>query len=175
MKNYLKKIHKIIYFLLIFCFFLFKTIKIKAVCPLCAVGIGIGLGLSRWLKVDDLISGIWIGGFLMSLSLWTINWLKNKNIKFKFRNFFIILLFYFLTIFPLYYYQIIGHPLNKFLGIDKLLFGIIVGTFIFLFGVWFHNFLKKKNQGKSFFPFQKVFIPILFLIISSLIFFIIIY
>jgi len=64
-----------------------------------------------------------------------------------------------------------GHPENKFFGIDKLLFGIISGSFVFLISVLFHNFLVKKNQGKSFFPFQKVVIPILFLSFLSLIFY----
>jgi hypothetical protein len=65
---------------------------------------------------------------------------------------------------------IIGHPQNKFWGIDKLIFGIFVGTIVFLFSILFEDYLRKKNQGKAYFKFQKVIIPILFLTILSLIF-----
>jgi uncharacterized membrane protein YhdT len=65
---------------------------------------------------------------------------------------------------------IIGHPQNKFLGIDKLIFGIFSGTIIFLISILFENYLRKKNQGKVYFKFQKVLIPVLFLLVLSLIF-----
>jgi len=60
-----------------------------------------------------------------------------------------------------------GHPQNKLWGMDKLLAGIIVGSVVFILSVLFNDFLKKKNQGKVYFPFQRVVIPILFLIIAS--------
>ena len=143
----------------------------RAFRPVCTVAVGAGVGLCRYLGIDDLISGTWIGGFLMSLTLWTIEWLNKKKIKFLFRKILVFVFWYGITIFPLYFLGIMGHPENKFFGIDKLLFGIISGSFVFLISVLFHNFLVKKNQGKSFFPFQKVVIPILFLSFLSLIFY----
>ena len=139
-------------------------------CPICTVAVGAGVGLCRYLGIDDLISGIWIGGLIVSVILWTINWLNKKRIRFFFRKILISAFFCFIIITPLYWLGIMGHPENKFLGIDKLLFGIIAGGLAFILSAWFHNFLKKKNQGKSLFPFQKVLIPILFLVILSLIF-----
>ncbi len=32
-------------------------------CPVCSISIGVGVGLCRYLGIDDLISGVWIGGF----------------------------------------------------------------------------------------------------------------
>ena len=145
----------------------------NAVCPVCTVAVGVGLGFSRWLGIDDLISGVWIGGLIVSLIIWSLNWLNKKQIKFKLSWLAISILFYGLTIIPLYFSGIIGHPLNKFYGIDKILFGAIFGSLVFLLSFWLHNFLKKKNQGKVFFPFQKVALPILFLVIASLIFYLI--
>ena len=142
----------------------------QAVCPVCTMIAGVGVGLCRYLGIDDLISGTWIGGLIISMIIWTVDWLNKKKIRFLFRKILISFFFYFIVIAPLYWLDILGHPKNKFWGIDKLLFGIISGSFAFIFSVWFHNFLKKKNQGKSFFPFQKVLIPVLFLIILSLIF-----
>jgi len=147
----------------------------NAICPVCTFAIGFGVGLSRWLGIDDLISGTWIGGLIASMVYWLLGWLDKKNIKFIFRGTIVAVLFYALAIVPLYYLNIIGHSLNKFLGADKLLFGIAAGTLAFAFSVWLHIFLKKKNQDKSFFPFQKVVIPIFALIVVSLIFCLIIY
>jgi len=58
--------------------------KAFAICPVCTIAIGAGLGLSRWLGVDDVISGIWIGGLLVSTSLWTVNWLRSKKLTLNF-------------------------------------------------------------------------------------------
>ncbi len=139
-------------------------------CPVCTIAMGSGVGLCRYLGIDDLISGVWIGGFLMSLTIWTIDWLNKRKIKFLFRKPLVLIFWYGIVIYPLFKMGIAGHPANKFLGIDKLLFGIISGTIVFLISIFFHNFLLKENRGKAFFPFQKVAIPVLFLAILSLIF-----
>jgi uncharacterized membrane protein (UPF0136 family) len=140
------------------------------ICPVCTIAVAGGVGLCRYLGIDDLISGSWIGALLFSLFLWTIEWLNKKKIKFLFRKPLVFIFWYGLTIFPLMKVGIIGYPQNKFLGIDKLIFGIFSGTIVFLFSILFENYLRKKNQGKAYFKFQKVIVPILFLIILSLIF-----
>lgn len=142
----------------------------KAVCPVCTIALGAGVGLCRWLGIDDVISGIWIGGLAVSIILWILNFIAKKQISFPYSRFIISLLLYLIIIAPLYFLDIIGHPLNRIWGMDKLLFGIIIGSIVFLLSFWFHNFLKNKNQGKSFFPYQKVVLPVLSLIIISLIF-----
>jgi len=142
-------------------------------CPVCTIAVGAGVGLCRYLGIDDLISGTWIGGLIVSLIFWTIDWLNKREIHFLFRKILVSVFFYFIVITPLYWLGIMGHPENKFWGIDKLLFGIISGSFAFILSVLFHNFLIKKNQGKVFFYFQKVVIPISFLVILSLIFYLV--
>lgn len=145
----------------------------RAVCPVCTIAVCAGVGLSRRLGVNDLISGVWIGGLIVSLIIWFLSWLDKRQIRFKMRWLIVAVLFYFIVVAPLYWLGIIGNPLNKFYGIDRLLFGIISGSLVFLISVLLHNFLKKKNQGRSYFPFQKVVLPIFFLIITSLIFWLI--
>lgn len=149
-----------------FSFLLAKTTL--AVCPVCAVAVGAGLGLSRWLGVDDLITGTWVGGLLVTISWWTVDWLDSKKIKFKGRKILITLAYYLLTIVPLYYMGIMGHPYNQFWGLDKLLLGIIVGTVGFFGGSMLNIWLKKKNSGKVYIKFQRVIIPVLILLIISL-------
>lgn len=157
----------------IFIVSLLFALPANAVCPVCAVAVCVGLGLSRWLGIDDLISGVWIGGLIVSLIIWSLDWLNKKQVKFKLNWLVISIIFYGATIIPLYFSGIIGHPLNKFYGIDRILFGTIFGSLVFLLSFWLNNFLKKKNQGKVFFPFQKVALPVLFLLITSLIFYLI--
>lgn len=160
-------------FLLFLLISLLFALPVRAICPVCTVAVGAGVGLSRYLGIDDLISGIWIGGLIISLALWVMDWLDKRKIHFPFRKVLVLCFFYFLTLFPLYSVGMIGSSCNQFLGIDRLLFGIILGSSAFLMGFLFHNFLKSKNEGKVFFPFQKVFLPVLFLLITSLILFLI--
>ena len=146
----------------------------KAVCPVCTIAVGSCVGLARWLKIDDRITGLWVGALIVSLIIWTIDYLNRKNIKFKGRKILTFVLYYALTIIPLYFTGLIGNPLNECWGIDRLLFGIIVGSLIFTGASLFHNYLKKKNNSKSYFPLQKVAFPVGFLAVASLIIYLII-
>jgi hypothetical protein len=139
-------------------------------CPVCTIGVAAGVGLCRYLGIDDLISGVWIGALLIYLVLWTIEFLNRKKIKFLFRKPLIFAFFYLLTIWTFYHYKIIGQEANKFLGIDKLVFGIMAGTIGLLIGINLNNYLIRRNNGKVYFKFQKVIVPIFILIILSLIF-----
>jgi hypothetical protein len=139
-------------------------------CPVCTIGVAAGVGLCRYLGIDDLISGVWIGALLIYLVLWTIEFLNRKKIKFLFRKPLIFAFFYVLTIWAFYHYKIIGQEANKFLGIDKLVLGIIAGTIGLLIGINLNNYLIRRNNGKVYFKFQKVIFPIFILIILSLVF-----
>ena len=144
-----------------------------AVCPICTIAVGAGVGLSRWLGIDDSITGLWIGGLTVSMITWTISWFDKKNIQFKGRIFVTILSYYLLIVIPLYFMGIMGNPLNTICscGLDKLIIGIIVGSFGFWFGAEWYFHLKEKNGGHAYFPFQKVVMPISPLIIMSFIFY----
>jgi hypothetical protein len=140
-----------------------------AVCPVCTVAVGAGLGLAEWLGIDDSISGLWIGALIVSISIWTINWLNSKEIRFKGRKILIFIAYYVIVILPLYWKGMIGHPYNKLCGIDKLLFGIILGSILFSAGVIFHNIIRKRNNNVSYFKGQKIAFPISLLILASII------
>jgi hypothetical protein len=150
---------------------LFSAKVALAICPVCTVAIGAGIGLSRWLGIDDTVTGLWVGGLVVSLIMWTLNWLDSKNIHFKFRKIATTLGYYLIIIAPLYWMGILGHPLNKMWGIDKLMLGIIIGSVVFLLSALWYEQLKKKNNGKAYFPFQKVAMPVGFLLIFSAIFY----
>jgi len=157
-----------------------------AVCPVCTVAVGAGLGLAEWLGIDDSISGLWIGALIVSMSLWTINWLNAKSSTLRnfdsfagereksnfgkiIRNILIFLAYYAIVVLPLYWKGKIGHPLNRLCGIDKLLFGIILGSVLFASAAIAHHYFFKKNGGKSYFKGQKIALPVSFLAIASII------
>jgi len=149
------------------------TLPAQAVCPVCVVAVGAGLGLSEYLGIDDTIAGLWIGGMLIALTIWTINWFNKKGWKFgqkDLRDILIAILYYSLTIWPLWSKNLIGSPQNRFWGIDKLVLGIGLGSLGFLGASLWYNQIKAR-RGKANFPFQKVVMPVGVLIILSLIFY----
>jgi hypothetical protein len=154
-------------------FSLFYAWPAKAICPVCTIAVGAGIGLSRYLGIDDAITGAWIGGLIISIALWTDNWLKGKNKNIAYQKILLIIVYYAVVILPLYWKNIIGHPFNKICGVDKILFGIIFGSLGFWLGSELHLYLKKRNGDKVYFPFQKVAFGLAPLIILSLVFYII--
>lgn len=154
---------------------IFSVQPIYAVCPVCTVAVGAGLGLSRYLGIDDLITSIWIGGLIVSTIYWIIDWINKRNKKGLIVDILTIILTYVFVLIPLYWGGIIGHPFNTFWGIDKIILGTVIGSIAFFLGANIHFYLKKQNQDKVFIPFQKVVIPVGALWLISLIFYLIIY
>lgn len=156
-------------------FLLFPKFSL-AVCPVCTVAVSAGIGIGRWLGIDDTISGLWIGGLISSLVLWTENWLNKRKINYPLRFLSILIGYYILVLLPLYFFSDLltsnFEVIEVFsLKFNKVIFGILIGSFVFWYGSLFHNFLKEKNKGKVYFPFQKVIIPISLLLIISFLFY----
>lgn len=150
--------------------FLFSPLKTLAFCPVCAVAVGGGVGISRWLGLDDLISGIWVGGLIISMSYWFIGWLEKKKISFPFMKPAVFILFYLITILPLYGMGIVGRSFNKICGIDRLVAGVVAGSLVFEIAIRAHYFYKEKNGGRVYFQFQKVIFVIASLTVLSIVF-----
>jgi hypothetical protein len=141
-------------------------------CPVCTVTVIAGLGLSRLLGIDDLVTSIWIGGFILSFSFITINWISKKwpKLKSKYYYFPTIIIMYLFVLIPFKLDGTIGIIRNTLWGIDKIIFGIIIGSIALLTGALTDKYQRRKFK-KIFFPFQKVVFPVFALIITSLIFF----
>ncbi|MFH1253593.1 MAG: hypothetical protein V1664_04675 [Candidatus Uhrbacteria bacterium] len=145
--------------------------KAEAFCPVCTVAAAGGVGLARWLGIDDTITGLWIGALLVSITFWTANWLKKKNLKFPGLVLCSGLFYILITVVPLYFTGVMGHPWNQIWGIDKLAAGMIVGAVFFYAAEKLYLFLKKKNNNHAHFPFEKVVLPVITLIILSGVFY----
>jgi hypothetical protein len=150
---------------------LMLTANAFAVCPICTFAVGAGIGLSQYFGIDDSITGLWCGGLTVSFIIWTINWLDKKNIRFFGRKILIFIGYYILLFIPLFQRHLIGHDLNKLWGLDKIVLGIIIGSIAFYLGSLSYNILKKHHGDRAYFPFQKVVMPVLPLIILSFIFY----
>lgn len=129
-------------------------------CPVCTVTVVAGLGISRWFGIDDLLTSIWIGAFVLSFSFVFYDWLVKKwpRLKTKYSLYITIFLMYVLAILPLY----------KTPTIDRILYGTALGSAVFLLGAYADKYQRKKIK-KIFFPYQKVIFPVLALILASVI------
>jgi hypothetical protein len=144
-------------------------------CPVCTVTVVAGLGISRLLGIDDLITSLWIGAFILSFSFVMIDWINKKWPKWKFGfniwwKVTIIANVYLLALFPLKLNHAIGIVLNRIWGIDKIILGTIIGSLVFLAGAWADKKAREIHGGKQFFIYQKVIFPVLALVLTSVIF-----
>lgn len=153
--------------LLLLSLYIFPT-QVRAVCPVCTVAVAGGIGISRYLGIDDTVTGLWIGAFIISSALWFSSWLRKKHIHIKYQDIISILFFYLLVIVPLKLTGFLGHLTNTIFGIDKIIFGSFLGSLLFLSSVLLDKYLRSKNNGKVYVYYQKVILPVLILSISSL-------
>lgn len=157
-------------YLFIFLIIFFVLAKpVLAVCPLCTVAVGSALGTSRFLGIDDTISSFWIGGLVVSSSLWLSAYLEKKEKLNRFSNpYFIVIIFYFLVLTPLWYTGYIGISLNKLLGVDKILLGTAVGSVVFISSVYADKKVR-MSKGGQLFNYQRVVFPLIGLFVVSVI------
>lgn len=138
-----------------------------AQCPVCIVTVGGGMILAKKFGVDDLLVSLWIGGLNTVIALFLASKFKNKILKNP----------YFLTIIllvtTLIYFQTsnqFGPSTNVLFGINKVIFGQVLGTILVLIGSFIDKITRLKNNGKVLFYYQKVIFPVGLLIIFTLIF-----
>jgi hypothetical protein len=150
---------------------LFVAQSALAVCPVCTVAVVAGAGFSRMIGIDDTVSGIWMGGLLTSIALWTILWLDKKGIKFFFKRKIVYALYFGGAYYSLLWANMLGTDCEKIWGYPKILVGIIIGGFLFRFGEWLEEKMRQANQGEVYMYFQKVIVPIGMLSLASLVFY----
>jgi len=149
---------------LLFLKFAFPS-TVYAHCPLCVAGAAAGITLTRWVGVDDSITGIWIATLLGASSFWLTNWVMSKygdriknNLHLFVKPFFYLLIFG-STIWSFYKFQLIVR-MDQIMGLDKLAFGMLIG------GVSFY--LLDLVKIKHYFPYQKIVISLGSMAILSL-------
>ncbi|HNY25304.1 MAG TPA: hypothetical protein PKJ33_02025 [Alphaproteobacteria bacterium] len=162
------------YLLFIVCALLFIPAA-YAVCPVCTVAVGAGLEGARLIGVDDVITGIWAGGLMLSVFFWTAGWLKKRGVNSVLWQIIVPFVFYYVLLAGVYLMPGIKFGANRLWGMDKFMLGTIVGTVAFYFGARWYAKIKKNNDGHAKFAFQKVIVPLSFLLVATAIFSAIIY
>jgi len=141
---------------------------VYAQCPVCIVTVGGGLLIAKKLGIDNLLTALWISGLNTAISFWFVSFVKKPKIL---KN---PLIWTFIMFISTFAYlagtkQMFGTH-TTFLGIDKVLVGLIAGMFVWLFGIWVDKFIRKHNGGKVLFFYQKVLVPLFILIVTTGIF-----
>ncbi len=149
---------------------IFLSASAKAVCPVCTVAVAAGVGILRGWGVDDVLTGLWYGALVLSSVIWLLDELKKRNINFPYRTLISIIFIYGLMVVPLAYpLGIIGAPHNTIFGYDRMLFGMVIGTILFIMGIVIDKRLRCMNDCKQLIIYQKVVVPVVLLIISTII------
>ncbi len=161
-----------IYVLLVLASFLFFIPSTRAVCQvICPIVVGGTLTLLEKYGVDNVISGLWIGGILVWASIVTIDWVAVKWKRHWSISTLIVVAYYLASLYPLIAKDIIGDPHKTLWGADKTVLGVTLGSIFFYLGDQLYIYIKAKNDGRAWFPFQKALMPVLPLIILSTIFY----
>ena len=122
-------------------------------CPLCVAGAAAGVTLTRWIGVDDSITGVWLAALLGAMSFWL-----SSRLKPVFRPFMYITVFV-LTIWSFYQFKLVIR-MSQVFGMDKLTFGMITGGALF--------YLVDLIKIKHYFNYQRIVISLGSMVILSL-------
>lgn len=135
--------------------------------PLCPIGLIGGMALARWLGVSDFVLGLWIGALLISVSVVTVKWLAKYGKDFKGSFWVIFLLTLGFTVYAVRGQLAWSGP-GLMLGLPAVITGMIAGA-VCIFGI---DFINKafifKNNGKVYFLYQKLIVPLVGILIVSL-------
>jgi len=138
---------------------------VQAHCPLCVAGAGAGLTLTRWVGVDDSISGVWLAAFLGAISFWSESLIKRRELRPKLRPLIYIGIFA-ATIWSFYKFNLVIR-MSQILGLDKLIFGMVVGGVAFYLVDVIDDYIIKR-KGKVLFPYQRIIVTLGSMLILSL-------
>ena len=153
-------------FLLSTFYFLLSTPS-WAQCPVCIVTVGGGMYLATKLGIDDFLVSLWISGLNTAIAFWAATKIKHRIFG---SPIILSILMVALTLVYFIFTDQTGSATNKVIGLDKIIFGQILGMFIWFLGVFVDRHSRKLNGGKILFPYQKVVFPISILLIFTILF-----
>lgn len=139
-------------------------------CAVCTVAVGASLEIARRLGVDDGVVGVWAGAFLVLLGYWTLKWMDKKGWYFKGRDFIILVSSVAMILFM--YISHLPYTPKAILvfWLDPFFFATICGALVLHYSSEFYQWMKRHNGGHAHFPFEKVFVPVAALALTSWLF-----
>ena len=155
------------------------TQTVKAHCPLCTAGAGaLALGAVA-IGVSPAVVAIFIGGFAMSMGMWTSKWAKRKFLKknyVPFQEGFIVLLVFLSTLVPIismlavfkgfniFLYGSYGGLLNRSYMYNLSWVTSLFGAFVVFKSPSWNKKIKEMRDGKGI-PFQGTILTITLLLV----------
>ena len=139
------------------------------VCAVCVVAITSGLGISRWLGIDDAITGVWLGALVLALASTLSRLASKKKPDLKWLPAAIFVGVYAVFVSISLYFNWFALSGEKLWGMSRLLVGVLLGTGALLLGLLMDKWLRrlKNDCNRPYFPFQKVVVPVLVIILAS--------
>lgn len=134
-------------------------------CAVCTVAIGATLTISRKLGVCDNAVAVWLGAFLVIMGYWAIKWFDKKNWHFWGRDV-ILMLLTFSMIAGLYIHHLSYSPCYWIF--DAFLFWAIIGGIVYVLSQKLYEYMKRHNNNHAHFPFEKVVLAIVMLMLTSM-------
>lgn len=144
--------------------------KIFAVCPICAIAVGAGVGLDEYLGIDDSITGLWVGVFILLISYLTWQFLERKRVIFPLFRLATLAFYYLIGIVPLYLIPSLHPKSGTIWGIDRFFAGLVIGSILAVVMTSLYEFMKKNNGGKPHFPYEKVVMLLAALLVVTILF-----
>ena len=152
---------------LVMCALLAVPAYANPACAVCTVAVAAGLEIARKLGVDDGVIAVWAGALLTLIGYWTILWCDKKGWNFRLRNH-ILMLLSFSMIFAVYIKDLVYTPKPILIFyLDPFLFCGILGGLVLIYSAKFYQWMKAKNGGHAHFPFEKVVVPVLALVLTG--------
>ena len=139
--------------------FLLTIPAVSAHCPLCTIGAAAAAGGAAYLGVGNIVIGLFLGAFAMSMGLWFARLIKKKYIPFQ--NSLVVLISFITTLIPIrpmlsdfrpLYISWLGQYGTTF-AIDIFLIGSILGGIIVTIAPKISSKITKLRNGK-FIPYQ---------------------
>ncbi len=143
------------------------VIPAYAQCPVCVVTVGGGMLIAKKLGIDDFLVSIWISALNTAISFWLAPKFKIKFLK---NPWILSLIMLGLTLFYFQFTDQIAAAGNQLFGLNKIIFGQILGLLLMFLGNFLYAYTKNKNNGKTLFPYAKVVFPVGIVLITTLIF-----
>lgn len=140
------------------------TKSVYAQCPVCIVTVGGGLFIAKKLGIDDLLVSIWFSALNTAFALWFASLMKKKLLK---RSLIWSIGFYLVSLWYLSITNQIGHPGNKFIGMDKIILGMTIGFILIYLSAFLDKIIRYRNHGKVVILYQKVIIPVVILLLTT--------
>src|SRR3989344_2973104 len=147
---------------------------VKAHCPLCTLGAVAAAGGAAYFGVNNLVIGLFIGAFAVSMGWWISNLIKKKFIPFQKT---LLVIFSFLTtILPLLplpvFHEAKGIYLSQFgpygytIALNTFLMGSILGGLIICITPWLSHKITEIRNGKLI-PYQGIILTLGLLLITG--------